>query len=461
MLEYQGSKATQGYNPDGTPIDTSEIYQQSIVQRALQSLGIDDSIDYIRNNITVEPLISDDEYNMHDAKVELGEEYDLIATRYLVTLTVDHSRGEDYAYTVLNQILDEYVEYYAEKHVNTSNLVSGLDKYALDRYDYIELTEIIDDTIDSTLQSLDSKIGYDDQFRQTSTGYSFSDLYREFQVLRNNRTSKLMAEILCYRVTKNRNVLMSKYTVRNENLSIENEGNSTAIDDVVNIISDYVDKMQASGNTDITSDYILGEVYDQDLYDNKNVDQTTEYDILLNNYVKARTNYSDNTIDYGYNTYVMNTFMSGDPCTDENIISNVETELKDLLTEIQRLFDIANETNVEFNNYLGAKNIKVLQNVYVQQSLPVKQFTVIVFALCLMCQTILFIVALRISDIIHSGMKIYTTSKNYDDISNVQKDASNFQKDNENKHENVINKVSELELIEKSIQDENFKQLDI
>lgn len=413
-------------------------------------MGIEDSIDYIRNNITVEPLISDEEYNMHDAKVELGEEYDLIATRYLVTLTVEHSRGEDYAYNVLNAILDEYVEYYAEKYVNTQNLVSGLDKYALDRYDYIELTEIIDDTIDSTLQSLDSKIGYDDQFRQTSTGYSFSDLYREFSVLRNSRTSKLMAKILCYRVTKDRDVLIQKYTVRNENLSIENVGNNTAIEDVVGIIDDYVDKMQDSGNTDITSDYILDEVYDQDMYDNKNVDQTTEYDILLNNYVKARTNYSDNTIDYGYNTYIIDTFMSGDPCSDEEIISSIENELSSLLGELQRLFEIANSTNVEFNNYLGAKNIRVLQNVYVQQSLPVKQFTVIVFLLCLMCQTIMFVVTIRIADIVHSGISIYQGQKS---------DSSKDYREAIKKDDKSTSQSNSQAVFDRLLHNENFKQI--
>lgn len=425
MIEYQGQKAKSGYNPDGSVIDTSEIYQSSIVQRALKELGLQDSVDYIRHSIQVEPLISDEEYNMHDAKVELGEEYELIATRYLVTLTVDNSRGEDYAYLVLNQILDEYVEYYAEKYVNTQNLVSSLNDESIDNYDYIELTEMIDDNLDTTLQSLDSKIGYDDQFRQTSTGYSFSDLYREFQILRNSRTQKLMAEILCYRVTKNRDILMQKYTVRNENLSITNVGNETAIEDVLNIIDEYVAKMQAQGNTDITSDYILGEVYDQELYSNKNADQTTEYDILLNNYVKARTNYQDNIIDYAYNEYIMSTFMQGEPCSDEAIISAIESEIVSLIDEMNRLQGIANETNVEFNNYLGAKNIRILQNVYVTQSLPVKQFTVIVFTLSLILQFIQFVMIIRIKNIVKQSLEVYRSENSDKNDSDVEDTIEN------------------------------------
>lgn len=416
MLEYSGQKAKSGYNPDGSAIDVSEIYQSSIVQKALKQVGIEGSIDYVRNSIQVEPLISDEEYNIYDAKVELGEEYDLVATRYLVTLTVDNNHGEDFAYTVLNAILDEYLEYYAEKYVNTQSLVSGLDKNAKDNYDYIELTEIIDNTLDTTLEALNSKIGYDDYYRQTKTGYSFSDLYREFSVLRNTRTSKLMAQILCYRVTKDRDTLMQKYTVRNENLSIENEGNSTAIDDVIKIIDEYVDKMQASGNTNITSEYILDDVFEDDLYNNRNVDQTTEYDELLDNYVAARTNYSDNVIDYAYNSYIMETFMAGSPCSDPNIISNIENELNSLLEDMQNLFSITNETNQEFNNYLGAKNIRVLQNVYVIQSLPIKQFAVIVFMLSLILQTICFVLVFRIKDIIYKSSKVYNNFQTVNQI---------------------------------------------
>mgnify|MGYP006983170641 CR=1 FL=1 len=58
------------------------------MQRALDSIGYKGEIDSIRKSIQVDELVSDDEYNVYDSKVKLGEEYEIIPTRYVVSLIV-------------------------------------------------------------------------------------------------------------------------------------------------------------------------------------------------------------------------------------------------------------------------------------------------------------------------------------------------------------------------------------
>lgn len=386
MIEYTGQKAAQGYNPDGTKIDVSEIYQPVVMQRALDSIGYKGEIDNIRKSIEVDELVSDDEYNVYDSKVKLGEDYEIIPTRYVISLVVSDGGQQNDAFNILNAIISEYTKYYAENHVNTSTLQVGLDENIVDAqyYDYIETAEMIDDTVESTLQTLSSKIGYDDTFRQQLTGYSFTDLYRQLSLLRSCKNESLMAEILQTKATKDRQLLIQKYQQRNRQLSIESGVNSKQIEDIQEIMSEYVEKMKDQSNVNLDSDYILNEIYSK--YDGTgswqhSVDQTTQYDDLINKYVQTSDSYNNDVIDYAYNEYVIQTFQQTDETAGSNIVEMIKSTEDDIITELNELLSIANDTNEEFNSYLGAQNIAVIQNVQTQAKMPLKKLTILVIIL--------------------------------------------------------------------------------
>ena len=40
VIEYTGSRAEEGYSPDGTEIDTTEIYDTNLVAQAMETLDI-------------------------------------------------------------------------------------------------------------------------------------------------------------------------------------------------------------------------------------------------------------------------------------------------------------------------------------------------------------------------------------------------------------------------------------
>ena len=79
---------------------------------------------------------------------------------------------------------------------------------------------------------------------------------------------------------------------------------------------------------------------------------------------------------------------------------SVDTDIKDLVTELNSLHALADRTNSEYNEYLGAKNIATLSTVAVQDSINVKLYTVIaaVFLLIVCCCGAILIG--RINDII-------------------------------------------------------------
>ncbi len=63
----------------------------------------------------------------------------------------------------------------------------------------------------------------------------------------------------------------------------------------------------------------------------------------------------------------------------ENIQANIETEISNLLEELNALYAKTTKTNDEYNEYLGASYISVLSTASVKESVNVKLYTIIAF----------------------------------------------------------------------------------
>lgn len=386
VIEYTNDAATVGFAPDGSAIDTSEIYASNIIAKVIQNLGMDSdkaNMDALRSGISVKPIFTEEEQMAFEAKLEAGEDAKLISNRYMVTFTSGVSSGKEYPRKVLNEILDEYMAYYGKTHVNSASGTNGINDIYSKGYDYIEMTEVIDQSLEATLVFLDNKINEDDSFRAYCTGYSFSDLYREFDLLRKVEVPRLSADILHRKITKGRDVLLAKYYNRNNDLTIENNASLTEIEKIEGIINSYVDMMSNSDNTNITYEYILQDVYDNYGTDENGMiisgsDKTTEYDSLLYGYVRNRTGYENNLIDIAYNQYVQDVYATADAKSSDQVLNETQNSIQELVQRVNELYLILGQTNDEYNEYLGAVNISVRSSVGVTEKIPVERFTVLV-----------------------------------------------------------------------------------
>lgn len=382
VIEYTNTGASEGLAPDGSKIDTSEIYGSYIIAKVIQNLGIDPStanMDDIRNSITITSIITDEQQQIFDAKVTQGEDASLIATRYMVTFNSGVASGKDYPRAMLNEILDVYSAYYGETHVNSARSPNGVNDIYDKGYDYIEMMDVIDESLTATLQTLNGKISGDSTFRSSVTGYSFSDLYREYELLQNIEVPKITAQILAGKITKNRDILLAKYRNRNNDLSIENSASEQEVEKIMGVIDSYVQMMSDSGNTNITSEYILGDIYDDTqggLY--SKTDQTTSYDKLFIRYVQDRTGYTANEIDAAYNQYILDTFSDAQEESSEEDQQAVTQAIRSLVEKINTLYADMEETTDEYNEYLGAANISVLSSVGVTEKISINKFTMMI-----------------------------------------------------------------------------------
>lgn len=382
VIEYTNSEAADGYTPDGSKIDTSEIYGSYIISKVIQNLGIDPStanMDNIRNSISITSIITDEQQQIFDGKVVQGEDATLIATRYMVTFSSGVDHDKDYPRTMLNEILDVYSAWYGETHVNSSRAANGVNDIYSKGYDYIEMMDVIDDSLTTTLAVLDGKVSGDSAFRSSETGYSFSDLFWEYDLLQKIEVPKITAKILAGKITKNRDVLLNKYRNRNNDLSIENTASDEEIEKIKGVIDSYVEMMSSSGNTNITSEYILQDIYDNVRDgDSSKTDQTTSYDKLLIRYVEDRTQSTANVIDAAYNDYILDTFSTAPEQSSQEEQDEIAAEIQTLVNRINTLYTNMEETTDEYNEYLGAANISVLSSVGVTEKISINKFTMMI-----------------------------------------------------------------------------------
>ncbi len=398
VIHYNDSQAEQGLAPTGDKLDVNEIKSSAVMSKVVDKMGLTGiySVDSLISRIDITPIEDADKVAQKDAKLEEGEEYIYEPSTFIVSFAATSGEGSDFARTVLDEILDVYFEQFSQKYVNVAPADNTIDNINKNDYDYIEMMEIIDTSIDNTLTTLYQRIEQNNYYRSTETGVSFSELADDFDYLRQVNVSSIFSKIYKYQITKNKSVLVSDYTTRIDNNNISNEKDKSLIEDVVTVIDTYVTKMRESGNTNISYEYILDNLHERNVQDYVG-DQTVTYDELIYSWRDLNESKEHDIIDSAYCNYILDTFTSctggcGGACQTSNLtcseLSNeqyatvkeeIEKEMDVLLNKLDILYDTTMKTNNEYNKYLGASYISVLSSASVRESVNVPLYTAIAF----------------------------------------------------------------------------------
>ena len=472
LIEYSNAEAAEGKAPDGSKIDTSEIYAADVMKEVFDRMGLEYSqynLDKVRSRIRVQTVFSEEEKAVQEAQNEQGEESETKPTKYMVSFTATHEDSdapEVFAGQVIDNMLDVFLKKYGENHIvggSVVNDISGLDE---GHYDYLETVELIEQSVENTITKLSSRIQSETIYRSSETGYSFNDLYREFSLIGENDIPNLFAYILNNRVTKDRDVLISKYQNRIENYHINNEASQEEIARIKEIIDSYIRMMRESGNTSITYEYILDEIHDNYYKDEEadqwlKPDETVEYDVLLENYLKDRNSYENALIDIAYCEYILGIYSQGVPDSDlfvdaeaetanealnnggtvldvntnispnealtnaslypgeaemkpavvdaEKAVSTIEQMIGDLLDKLDSLYGIYAKTTEEYNEYAGAGNIGLISSIVINPNLQVALYTGLFVVVMMVFLSLAVLVLGRLWDIF--DYYVYTDAK--------------------------------------------------
>ena len=398
VIHYNDEQAEKGLAPTGEKLDVNEIKSSAVMSKVVDKMGLTGiySVDSLISRINITPIEDADKVAQKDAKLEEGEEYIYEPSTFIVSFAANSGEGADFARLVLDEVLDVYFEQFSQKYVNVAPADNTIEKLNENDYDYIEMLELIDTSIDNTLSTLYQRIEQNSYYRSTETGKSFTELANDFDYLRQVNVSSLFSKIYKYQITKNKPILVSDYTTRIDNNNIANEKDKGLVEDVVTVIDAYVAKMRDSGNTNISYEYILDNLHERNLQEYVG-DQTVTYDELIYSWRDLNENEQHAIIDSAYCNYILDTFTSctghcGGACANSALtcseISNqqyaaikesIEKEIDTLINKLTLLYDITMKTNDEYNKFLGASYISVLSSASVRQSVNVILYTAIAF----------------------------------------------------------------------------------
>ncbi len=417
VIKYSNEGAADGLAPDGERIDVSEIYSSANMARVMENLGLSydrNSLDVLCSGITVTPIIEQQDENIRDAVNKEGEEYTIQPTAYIVSCTLDSSGSAALARNILNELLDVYFSDYSNKHINVGQIDNRMKELADTDYDFLEMVEMVETQLADTVDSLHTRYMRAQDFRSVNTGYSFADLRDQFSLLREVDVPQLYALILGNQITKDRKVLINKYQNRIANYELSSAKAQENIQDILEVINSYVDKMRESGNTDLDSEYILGDVYeDERVADDggnyRPTNRTVQYDTLLRSWVSSHNDWDYAEIDAAYCRYFISVYSdkgtgaetagqeasgSGEAeaeaagnGSDRVTAEDIQSRISHMLARMNELYEIVNETSVEYNEYLGAANIRILSSAAVSSAFNMKlyQAVIAVFFLVIGC----------------------------------------------------------------------------
>ena len=397
LIEYTGKKATNGLNPDDTPIDISEIYSATVIDNVIKNLNLNCSVEEIRSAITVQPVIPITETKKETAAIEQNMEYEFIPTKFLVTYTANSDHSEEYAREVLDCVLTQYYILYSQKYIENVAYPNNAINISLEYYDYLECVEMLRNNMNSIATYCMAR---NPSFYSAKSGYSFTDLQLELEYLRDNLLYDLNVYILENKLTVDRMLLLHKETNKISQYEIKIENMRKYITEQKILIDQFADKtldgQAGMGNledagiiTDVENDFQLMDSID------------TTYDILINRYAQLllEVNYYESELILAKKVIsIYSESAEEDVFCEAGLIA--KEKLNRVLEEFNELYNNFVLTVKDYYNVRSADYLSFNSNIQTVANVNVKLYLIIAVFMFFVVWSCTFIAVDRIKDIV-------------------------------------------------------------
>lgn len=381
VISYTDPNMASGQNPVGEAFDVYEIIAPSVISAAISELELPASVSAVRNAITITPIVPQNIQELKKSKTDKGEEYTYYPTEYSVKYTVGSDYDGGYARDVLEAVMKAYNVEYAEKYLNTYVLPRADFDISPERHDYIEVAEIMKDKADETIEYLEGKAEASDGYRSPKTGYTFSDILKEYRLLKDVDISALYANIFAGRVTQNREVLLKKYAQRIDKYSLQRESKLEEASLSHDLMGRYVGSSTKNPSTSegykTDSQNVNEPFYSTEL----KPDQAT-YDDLVMSYADAGVQAENLNVSADYCRKVTETFSSEVSAEENSTYTKLVLEgIDDISAKIKRYYDIIDQLARDYNSYSATKFIVNKSAVNTTTNVPVRMHLLISFVI--------------------------------------------------------------------------------
>lgn len=425
IIRYNDKCISEGRTPDEKAFDPYEIASPDVLTEVISDLSLDMTVDNIRSKITVTPIIPESVMAMQEAKVKLGEEYPYNPVTYSISYAGIGGESEGTVRDILDSIIQNYLIYYQSNYASQVSINDVSFDEEIGDYDYIEVAEIIDDKIDTTISTIDKYISQNSAFRSPSTGLTFTDIKTKYQELQDIEMANLFTDIYRAQVTRNKSLLIEKYTERKENYLLVKKNN----EELADLAKSRMDKFaEANINVPNSYNYSTNGVNDDkvtlsdDVYGYSNVtsDGTkyktkTTYDTLIENYIGYSKAANNAKINSEHCDEIIDKFTSTVSATVniETVTESVETQINDVKAETKSLYSTLGLIVDDYNQANAATHIDLLTSVQYYATKSQSLFTIL-FAGAALFVSGFFVVAVEVIKVAKNKKETEDTTESAD-----------------------------------------------
>ena len=314
-LKYNHEGAQEGLAPDGvSKLDPYELQNPVVIQGALEKMGLSDdkdiSIKGIRENISINKVITALDKDVSASAALLGEKYDVVTTEYEMTFTYPASLGDEFGSKMFSNIITEYDHFLLDKYYNKKSIVDFAKIVEDTDAEYIVIADTMSDNIDNIIDTLSTLADDYPNYRSVRTGYSFDELCDLYQNLRDIEYAKYYGNIRSGNLARDREMVIKSYQAKVKDLTETMNVNSEIAENYKSEIITFYNPYKAAGlyrQADLVrGDALATNNHDQDVLDDYDVSKDPNtYDNIILEYTDnaGKTTDAQRTIDY-YNTII-------------------------------------------------------------------------------------------------------------------------------------------------------------
>lgn len=370
VIEFNDTSVSNGTFPNGSEFDQYQIVSPEVLQNVINALDLKDSVESLRRRITVTPIIPKAVDELRAAKAKNGEEYEYHPTSFVISYNGKSSQEGYKVRELLETLVFKYIDYYSESYSSIASITNVLADEKMDQYDYIEETEVLEDSIDDIISKLESCKSADDSFRSTATGYCFQDLIYEYQHLKDDNVPSIYADLYEGRISKNTARLVEVYKQRADDAMLKQKN----FEETARMTKTKMDSFsEANKEVPNAYNYRMKDQNNDDLeiidgvYDRKTMRASTKttYDTLIEDYTSQLISANDSYLEATHCKYVAEVFSVPAPAGVDTAVlgENVKREISTLTDTMNKLYVGLSNTLSDYNDYSSQKHISQLTGV--------------------------------------------------------------------------------------------------
>jgi capsular polysaccharide biosynthesis protein len=375
IISINTDEIKEGDNPDGSRFNTNAIISPSIINKAVEGIDLGvNTVDDIRKNISISPIIPSFVDKLKEAAEKNGEEYEYFPSEFKIVFSFSGLFSDKDAKKIVDNIIDFYHEDFIERYstVDTiENLIAGSD---YDRYDYKELSDLIEKQLTNTEDYLNNKQTTSNNYRSKKLGYSYYDLLQTMDIIKINDFAALESIIEKFNLSKNANNLIRLYEFQIKELELNMKKKDAEAKSTINLMQNFDQKksvvmVPGIDNKEFKADSMI-----------------SYYDKLAERAATASVQTSNTSLDIAYIQNLIDSLKNDEVKKEykEELEKDSEAVIKTINTKLDSLIVKTNKLSKEYRDYIMDNAVTLTSTSQIKVNMNIKMNLAIALVLGLM-----------------------------------------------------------------------------